>query len=83
VHLLGTFNVFRYEDDGNVLWLGVAKSLDEANQKVAAAMHQVSCRYLIVDLFTGHRQMIQPNVAAPTDAKPAERDPETGGHSPH
>jgi hypothetical protein len=54
------FDLFRQESAGSVLWLGVAASMDEANQKIAAHLTQIPANYLIVSLRTGTQQLISP-----------------------
>jgi hypothetical protein len=56
------FDIFRQEKDGNVLWLGLAGSLPEAEQRVADAMKDVSTSYLIVSQKSGKREVFCPQL---------------------
>ncbi|MGH9741976.1 MAG: hypothetical protein ACRD51_06445 [Candidatus Acidiferrum sp.] len=54
------FDIFRQEEGGSVIWIGVAMSLEEARQKIAEAMAKAPASYLIASLKTGKRQVIRP-----------------------
>ena len=56
--MLPPFDLFREDADGQVLWIGVARSMQEAEAKIDEASRRIGGRYLIVDLKTDERQTI-------------------------
>lgn len=58
--MIAPFDIFRQEQDGQVLWIGIGASLDEAEKKVAEAMTKQPASYLIVSVRTGNRKTISP-----------------------
>lgn len=54
------FDIFKHEDDGKVLRIGIALSLEEAERKVAEAMISDPAKYAIVSLRTGKQRIIPP-----------------------
>jgi hypothetical protein len=58
--MLPPFDIFRQERGGTVLWLGIANSMEEANEKVAEQLAQIPSSYLIVSLRSGRRHVVSP-----------------------
>ena len=58
--MVAPFDLFRRETDGSVLWIGLAVSVNEAEEKIAAAMAQVQAEYIIASVRTGHQRTISP-----------------------
>jgi hypothetical protein len=58
------YDIFREEQGGQVLWLGVAETIEEAKQRISAEMAKISCSYLIISLQSGRREVIEPPQAA-------------------
>lgn len=51
------YDVFRIESNGQAVWLGAADTLADARSLMQRDMH-LSCRYLILDSYTGEEQFV-------------------------
>jgi hypothetical protein len=49
------FDIFRAEPDGNILWRGAAKSLDEAKTRVKEFAKSSPAEYIIINLQSGQK----------------------------
>jgi hypothetical protein len=58
------FDIFRHEEDGQVLWIAMSGSMEEAERIVAKAMQSTLAPYAIVSLSTGRQRVIEPNATS-------------------
>jgi hypothetical protein len=49
------FDIFRAEPDGNILWRGAAKTLDEAKTRVKEFAKSSPAEYIIINLQSGQK----------------------------
>ena len=54
------FDIFKHEDSGEVIWVCIATTIEEAERKVAEAMISNPASYAIVSLRTGKQKIIPP-----------------------
>jgi hypothetical protein len=60
---MDSIDIFRSEADGNVLWRGTASSLEEATGRVREMNKSAPGDYLAVNLQSGEKVKIDPNLA--------------------
>jgi hypothetical protein len=60
---MDSIDIFRSEADGNVLWRGTASSLEEATERVREMNKSAPGDYLAVNLQSGEKVKIDPNLA--------------------
>ena len=54
------FDIFRQEEDGKILWIGAAATLEDAERVVGHEMLSKQSAYLIVSMKTGTKRLIEP-----------------------
>jgi hypothetical protein len=54
------FDIFRHDEGGQVLWIAVCGTMEEAEAIVAKAMQSTPASYAIVSLRTGRQRLIEP-----------------------
>ena len=58
------FDIFRQENGGEVIWICIATTMEQAERKVAEAMISNPASYAIVSLRTGKQRIIPPTTDA-------------------
>ena len=54
-----SFDVFRQDPDGSVVWRGTAASLEEAKAQVQELAVNAPCEYFIMNLNTGRKLIVK------------------------
>jgi hypothetical protein len=72
--MLPQFDIFLVEDDGGVLWVESAESL-EAAQSRAKQLGRSAKRYVVLDHRTGQKVTITPEAARGESARREDREP--------
>jgi hypothetical protein len=60
--MLPPFDLFRRYSEEDVLWVGIASSMEEAEEKIAKEVKQAPADYLIVSLATGNRRLVSKRI---------------------
>ena len=63
--MIAPFDVFKQEDNGEVLWLAATETLEQAHDQIATALaRSPGSSFIIVNQKTGERQVV-PSSATP------------------
>lgn len=58
--MVAPFDIFRMDEEGQLLWCEEAASLEEAKARIQALTKSRRTTYVILSQRTGHRMVVEP-----------------------